>query len=321
MYRLGMLLVLAAPAWAGTAPLPVPFVRQHPNQCGPAALAMVANFHGQPVTQEEIAAAIATPRGVLTVELAAHAGQLGFWARAYRGSLADLRQKTSAGIPLIVLGKFGGNDHYFVVLGLDDWRQTVTVHSDTRANLELSREAFARYWDRGDRWTLLVCPPARATWRLTAVEHNDLGIHLEKNGQLPAAAGHYRFAAELVPTNSYFHLNLGNALLKQQLLPEAATAYARAVRAAPDNADALNNLAHAYLELGANLDEAAQLCRRAIALRPAHRAYYLDTLGGVLLKQGKTSEAMAAFAEALTAATDRQSNLRESIRQRLKALE
>jgi tetratricopeptide (TPR) repeat protein len=312
-----LLLLLLLPAAGGE----VPFIAQKPNSCGPAALAMVANYYGNPVTQDEIAAAITTARGTVTAELAAHAGKLGFWVRAYRGSLADLRQKTAAGVPLIVLGKFGGNDHYFVVLRLDDWRKTVTVHSDTRANLEMSQEAFGRYWGRANEWTLLVCPPPRATWKLTAEEHNDLGVFLEKAGQLAQAAGHYLRATELAPAKSYYHLNLGNALLKQKLYAEAAAAYGKAVQTAPDNADALNNLANAYLELGANLDEAERLCRRAIELRPAHRAYYLDTLGAVLLKQGKTSEAMAAFAQALAAATDRQESLRDAIRQRLKALQ
>jgi tetratricopeptide (TPR) repeat protein len=296
----------------------VVFIAQKSNYCGPAALAMVANYYGQPVTQDDIAAAITTPHGTVTAELAAHAGKLGFWSRQYRGSVAELRQKTAAGVPIIVLGKFGGNDHYFVVLSLDDWRKTVTVHSDTRANLEMSQEAFLRYWDRADRWTLLVCPSAKATWRLTADEHNDLGVFLEKAGQLAPAAGHYRLAAEMSPTNSYFHLNLGNALLKQRLVREAAAAYAKAVAAAPANADALNNLANAYLELGANLDEAEQHCRRAVELRPSHRAYYLDTLGSILLKQGNTREAVTAFEQALAATTDRQTALREAIRQRLK---
>ncbi len=310
---------LALPACGGE----VPFIRQQPNYCGPAALAMVAHYYGQPVSQEEIAAAVYWPsaRGTVTAELAAHAGKLGLWARTYRGSWADLRAKTSAGVPLICLGKFGGNDHYVVVLGVDHWRETVRVHSDTRANWELSREAFLRYWDRANRWTLLACPPDRVTWRLSAEEHNDLGVFLEKAGQLTAAAGHYLLATELAPTNSFFYLNLGNVFLKQRLIREAAGAYARAVRAAPDNADALNNLAHAYLELNANLLEAEQLCRRAIELRPAHRAYYLDTLGSILLKLGRPAEARTAFEQALAATTDRQTALRAAIRQRLREAE
>lgn len=303
---------------SGTS-LSVPFIAQKPNYCGPAALAMLANYYGHPVSQDEIAGAIYLPeiQGTLTVDLANYARQFNLWVRQYRGTTADLRQKLGAGIPVIVLGKFGAQFHYFVVLGFDDFADTVTVHSDQRAELILSQDQFARVWDRAGRWTLLVCPPDRARWRLSADEHNDLGVFLERTGQLAAAAGNYRAATELQPANSYFQMNLGNALLKQQLVREAAVAFARAVKLAPDNADALNNLAYAYGELNANLDEAERLCRGAAELRPTHRAYYLDTLGGVLLKQGKTAEAIAAYESALAATTARQTALRAGIQQRL----
>jgi len=61
--------------------------------------------------------------------------------------------------------------------------------------------------DRADRWTLLVCPPERATWRLSADEQNDLGVYLETLGPLLAAAGHYSAATELQPGNSYYRMN------------------------------------------------------------------------------------------------------------------
>jgi tetratricopeptide (TPR) repeat protein len=304
-----------------TPSLPVPFIAQKPNYCGPAALAMLANYYGHAVSQDDIAASIYLPeiRGTLTADLAEYARRFGLWVRQYRGTPTDLRQKLSAGVPVIVLGNFGAQHHFFVVLGIDDFAHTVTVHSDQRPNLVLPLDQFTRAWDRADRWTLLVCPPDRATWRLSADEHNDRGVFLERTGQLTAAAANYLAATELQPANSYFQMNLGNALLKQQLFREAASAYARAVQLAPDNADALNNLAYAYGELNANLAEAAQLCRRAAELRPSHRAYYLDTLGSLLFKQGKPVEAIAAYEQALAATTERQTALRAGIQQRLAA--
>jgi hypothetical protein len=302
--------------------LDVPFVAQKPNNCGPAALAMLANFYGNPVTQDEIADAIYLPevRGTLTTELAHYARQFDLWVRQYRGSSADLRQKVAADVPVIVLGKFGRSWHYFVVLGFDDFVGTVTVHSDSRPQLTMRQEEFYRFWDRADRWTMVACPPERAQWRMSADEHNDLGVFLERTGRLGAAAGHYRAATELAPQNSYFHMNLGNALLKEKLFAEAAAAFNRAVQLDPQNADALNNLAGAHLELGANLDEAIEFCNRAIALRPSHRAYYFDTLGSIYFKQQRIAEAIAAFESALAATTDRQPELRAAIRNHLVAV-
>lgn len=295
--------------------LEVPFVAQKTNYCGPAALAMVANYYGHPVTQDEIAGTIYLPEihGTLTSDLAAYAQRYGLWTRQYRGTRADLHQKLSAGVPMIVLGKLGSRYHYFIVL---DYRgDELIVHSDTRPNHRMREDDFLRWWNRADRWTLLVCPPERATWRLTADEQNDLGVFLERAGKFGAAAGHYREAAELAPTNSYFQMNLGNALLKQNLYAEAAAAFRRA----GDNPDALNNLAYAYSELNANLDEAIELCGRAIKLQPSHRAYYLDTLAGIYFKQGRVREAVATFEQALAATTGRQTALRNSIRHRLAA--
>lgn len=294
--------------------LEVPFVAQKDNYCGPAVLAMVANYYGHKVSQDEIASAIYLPeiRGTLTADLAGYAQRFNLWTRQYQGTRADLHQKLSAGIPIIVLGKLGSQFHYFVVL---DYRgDELIVHSDTRPYLHIREDDFLRWWNQADRWTLLVCPPEKATWNLSADEHNDLGVFRERNGQLAAAAGHYGEAVRRAPGNSYFRMNLGNALLKQKLFTEAANVFRRA-----DNPDALNNLAYTYGELNANLDEAVALCKRAIELSPSHRAYYLDTLAGIFVKQGKLSEAVATYEQAWAATTDRQASLRDGIQQRLAA--
>ena len=299
--------------------LDVPFIAQKPNYCGPAALAMLANYYGHPVSQDEIASAIYLPDigGTLTSELGDYARRFDLWVRQYRGSLDDLRQKLDAGVPLLVLGKFGDQPHYFVVLGWDKFRQVVTVHSDTRSRYEMRLEDFQRRWDRAGNWTLLVCPPEKATWRLSAEEHNDLGLYFEHAGMLEAATEHYVATTQLHPENSYFRMNLGNVLLKQRRLREAAGAFVRAVELDTQNADAMNNLAYTYSEMDTNLDVAARLCQQAAALRPSRQAYYLDTLGNIYLKQGKLPTAIAAFDSALAATTERQASLRSGIEQRL----
>ena len=68
-----------------------------------------------------------------------------------------------------------------------------------------------------------------------------------------------------------------------------------------------------------DLDEAVALCQQAIALQPARRAWYLDTLGTLRLKQGRPRAAVAAYEQALAATTARQSALRAGIRERLTA--
>src|SRR6185503_10884994 len=144
-------------------------------------------------------------RGTLSSDLAIYAQRFGLWVRQYRGTRADLRQKLAAGLPVIVLGKFGASLHYFVVLGFDNFAGTVLVHSDTRPQLEMRQDDFLRHWQHAGQWAMVVCPPERASWTLSADEHNDLGVFLERAGNVVAAAGNYREACELAPNNSYFH--------------------------------------------------------------------------------------------------------------------
>ena len=318
MRRSLLFFLMTLPVFAGP-PLPVPFIVQKPGCCGPAALAMLASFYGKSVTPDAIASAIYLPdiHGTLTADLADYAKHFQLWVRSYRSSPVDIRQKLSAGVPILVLGKFGTKLHYFVVLGFDEFAGTVTVHSDQRADWIMPQEDFWRVWDRADRWALLICPPDKASWKLSGDEHNDLGVFLEQTGAWPAAIGHYRCATELAPTNSYFQMNLGNGLLKQTNLTEAVTAYRRAIQIEPANADALNNLAYTLGELGANLDEAAELCHHAVQLQPGRKAFYLDTLGGVLLKQNRLPEAIQALEQALAATNDRQPALRQTIQRKL----
>jgi tetratricopeptide (TPR) repeat protein len=324
LQALYFILFVLAPfvARAGDDILNVPFIAQKPHYCGPAALAMLANYYGHPVTQDEIAGAIYLPDigGTLTSELGDYARHFNLWVRQYHGSLDDIQRKLAAGVPLLVLGKFGEQPHYFIVLGWDKFRQVITVHSDTRARYEMRLEDFQRHWDRAGNWTLLVCPAEKATWRLSAEEHNDLGVFFERMGNLRAATQHYVTATQLNPSNSYFSMNLGNALLKQRHLSEAAKAFSRAVELDPQNADAMNNLAYTYAEMGENLDEAVKLCNRAEELFPTRKAYFLDTLGTIYLKQGKHDEAATTFAAALAAATDREQSLRAAIQEHLSAI-
>jgi tetratricopeptide (TPR) repeat protein len=303
--------------------LKVPFITQKSNYCGPAALAMLANYYGHAVSQDEIAGAIYLPDigGTLTSELGDYARRFHLWVRQYHGSVDDLREKLAAGVPLLVLGRFGEQPHYFVVLGWDSFRQIVTVHSDTRARFEMRLEDFQRHWDRAGNWTLLVCPPDKATWRLSAEEHNDLGVFFERVGELEPATQQYVAATQRSPQNSYFRMNHGNALLKQHRLAEAEKAFARAVEIDPQNADAMNNLAYTYCEMGENLDEAVKLCNRAAVLFTARKAYFLDTLGTIYFKQGKHQEALAAFGAALAATTDREQSLRDTIQKHLAAVQ
>lgn len=102
----------------------VPFIAQEENYCGPAALAMVMNYYGVNITQEEIAREIYEPglEGTLSMQLILYPIQKGFEAEMYNGNVDDLKEKLRAWFPLIVSVKEDGKDkvHYMVVWGYDE---------------------------------------------------------------------------------------------------------------------------------------------------------------------------------------------------------
>jgi predicted Zn-dependent protease len=54
-----------------------------------------------------------------------------------------------------------------------------------------------------------------------------------------------------------------------------------------------------YLEQHTATDKAETLIRKAMTTTPEHRAYYLDTMGVVLLRMGRISESINALQEAV----------------------
>lgn len=134
---------------------------------------------------------------------------------------------------------------------------------------------------------------------LTANEHDDLGRAYESEGKLDLAGAQYREALTKDPKHLPSLLLLGDLSYQMKNYDEATSAYAKALKLDPRNADARNNLAWVYIQTGKKLDRAKELVTEALELNPGRRPYYLDTLGVVLLKTGKTAEAIAALRESV----------------------
>ncbi|MDQ7088281.1 MAG: tetratricopeptide repeat protein [Acidobacteriota bacterium] len=84
---------------------------------------------------------------------------------------------------------------------------------------------------------------------------------------------------------------------------EAEQAYRRLLEAAPSDDSALNDLGYLLAEQGRNLDEAVNLCERAVALRPEEPAY-LDSLGWALHRAGRSREALDVLSRAVYGSGD-----------------
>jgi hypothetical protein len=138
----------------------VPFHAQEDFQCGPASLAGVLNYLGDPAPPEEIAAAVFRPdlRGSVSLDLALYPRSRGLATRFWRGGVADLVASVDAGRPLVLMLDQGLGPvhvfHYLVAVGYSP--QGLVANSGRREHVLLPWAEFLPAWERAENWTLLV---------------------------------------------------------------------------------------------------------------------------------------------------------------------
>ncbi len=130
---------------------------------------------------------------------------------------------------------------------------------------------------------------------LSADEHVRLGMIYESEGKTELAAGRYRAGIKKDKTHFTSWLHLAELSYKTGNFREAEKAFEKAIRLRPENGDLYNNLAWTYIQQRRRLEKTEELVRKAMELTPSNRAYYLDTLGMALLRQGRVSEAIEAL--------------------------
>jgi tetratricopeptide (TPR) repeat protein len=128
--------------------------------------------------------------------------------------------------------------------------------------------------------------------------HYELGVLLERTGQVTEAETQLRLALELSGDDYPDALNaLGHVLTGQNRLPEAVVNYERAVKLKPSFPDALVNLGVALDRLGKKAEAKTRL-EAALRLSPTN-AEAAVALGQLLNEKGDVSAAIAHYTEFL----------------------
>lgn len=147
------------------APVPsviagVPFLPQEDDTCGPSSLAMVLGFLGQDVNTSEIVRETRTEglKGTLITDLAGAARRREFAAEVADLDLPRLRERISAGVPVILLVDLGiwtwSRPHYLVAYG---WTpEGVVAHSGRERGKVIPFSTLDAQWAKMGRLAIIV---------------------------------------------------------------------------------------------------------------------------------------------------------------------
>jgi ABC-type bacteriocin/lantibiotic exporter with double-glycine peptidase domain len=147
--------------------LDVPFIKQQPEGCGAASIAMVMQYWARQSGRSPDADATTIQRalysrdarGIYASAMEKYLQQNGFQTFVLAASWSDLEHHLAKGRPLIVAIKPVGESalHYAVVAGVD--KDVLFLNDPARRKLlKYPRSDFEREWKATSNWTLLALP-------------------------------------------------------------------------------------------------------------------------------------------------------------------
>ena len=232
----------------------VPFVEQLEKQCGPAALAMVAQYSGLSVSLTELSGMMFTPakQGTFQADFLSSSRRLGLLVVEVN-RLRSLLTEVSNGHPVVVLQNLGSTAnpvwHYAVVFGYDLNREMLYLHSGTEARQEMDLPQFERTWKKAEDWSLVITRPPELPSTPSDPEILQAVSSLEKVKQLENAKLAYQALAKRSQDFSGAYFGWGFTAASLGRWHEAETAFERAAKLLPRSLAVWNNLAEVYEHL------------------------------------------------------------------------
>ena len=158
-------LAVLATAPSAAARLEVPLIRQTPERCGPAALAMVLGYYGADSAAVAEADRAYDPalKGALITDLAKAAERAGFRAAVEGPAEDSLRTLLERGVPPVLLYDRGigplHKGHYGVLVGWDPARGRYTLNDGGARPRVMARAELMRRWKAAGAQALVVRRP------------------------------------------------------------------------------------------------------------------------------------------------------------------
>lgn len=232
----------------------VPLIQQADFYCGPTSIAMVMQWAGSDVSQQDVAALAfnSGAGGTYLADMIGSSRRLGQLAVEI-SDFDQLLAEVSAGHPVIVFQNLGLGVlpvwHYGVVTGYDFARDEVYLNSGQLDQMVMPFAVFERTWRRGDYWGLIVLPPDQLPATAAETDVLSAAAALEQVKRFQEAETLYETGAANWPNNWLWQFGLGNARYAQGDLRGAQRALRRARRLGPDIPEVRVNLAQIESEL------------------------------------------------------------------------
>lgn len=171
-------------------------------------------------------------------------------------------------------------------------------------------KTFNRNWDWQSEYTLFTS--ALKVNKNNAKLWNNVGHALENQNNYARALQYFLQATRVQPDDIGAHMNVGRTyknlnrskeaedayLVAKSLMPQIIPGKKYATRVAPNHLNVYINLANLIRANESRLEEADQLYRQAISMRPDFKQAYISR-GELLLKMNKPTEARDAYLRAL----------------------
>lgn len=265
----------------------IPFFPQERFQCGPASLAMLLHWAGQPVSPDALEAQLylSERRGTLQLEMLAAARKAGVLPYVHAGGFDDLWQLLAAGKPALVLQNLAFSWypkwHYALVVGYDAATGELLLHSARDAYTRQSLKAFARSWHDSKQWLVSLSPPGEIPVAARELALLSAANDFELVQQPALARTYYRAATRRWPQSMAAWMALGNSDYNRAAYAEAESAFRRALAVGSEHPAPAHNLAWALIRQGRD-GEALEYAKLAVifsgALPEAQQNRYVSAL-------------------------------------------